>query len=87
VVSGTARSNASPAPLPERLLFIASVLVREKMPSAAEDVREAAAQIEGHIEAFTAVVDQKRELTAEVKNLRRLLAGAYDTIALNAKER
>lgn len=73
--------NASPAPLHERLSFIAGVLEREKMPSAAEDVREAAAQIEGHNEAFTVVVDQKRELGAELKQLRRNHEHTLDFIA------
>lgn len=73
--------NESPAPLHERLSFIAGVLEREKMPSAAEDVREAAAQIEGHNEAFTVVVDQKRDLADRLKHLQANHEHTLDFIA------
>ncbi|KAA0089292.1 hypothetical protein CIW54_07445 [Paraburkholderia sp. T12-10] len=49
--------------------------------AAAERLREAAAMIEGHIEAFAVVVRDKRGIEAELKRFQGLLRGAYDMIA------
>ena len=52
---------------------------------AAERLREAAAMIEGHIEAFAVVVRDKRGLEAELKRFQGLLRGAYDMISEYAR--
>ena len=49
--------------------------------AAAERLREAAAMIEGHIEAFAVVVRDNHGLEAELKRFQGLLRGAYDLIA------
>lgn len=49
--------------------------------AAAERLREAAATIEGHLEAFAVVVRDKRGAEAELKRVQGLLCGAYDMIA------
>ena len=53
--------------------------------NAAERLREAAAMIEGHIEAFAVVVRDKSGAEAELKRLQNLLRGAYDMIAEYAR--
>ena len=49
--------------------------------AAAERLLEAAAMIEGHLEAFAVVVRDKRGLEAELNRFQGLLRGAYDMIA------
>ena len=53
--------------------------------AAAERLREAAAMIEGHLEAFAVVVRDKRGLEAELKRFQGLLRGAYDMISEYAR--
>ncbi|HJP70033.1 MAG TPA: hypothetical protein VJ846_14145 [Sphingomicrobium sp.] len=47
----------------------------------ADRLREAAAMIEGHIEAFAVVARDKRGLEAELRRFQGLLRGAYEMIA------
>lgn len=49
--------------------------------AAAERLREAAAMIEGHLEAFAVVVRDKRGADAELRRFQGLLRSAYDLIA------
>lgn len=49
--------------------------------AAAERLREAAAMIEGHIEAFAVVVRDKRGAEAELKRFQNLLRGAHEMIS------
>lgn len=49
--------------------------------AAAERLREAAATIEGHLEAFAVVVRDKRGAEAELKRFQGLLHDAYGMIS------
>ena len=55
--------------------------------AAAERLREAAAMIEGHIEAFTVVVLDKCGAEVELKRFQGLLRGAYGMISEYAQGR
>ena len=50
----------------------------------AKEIEQMRLAEEGAKEAFAHVVQQKRDLEAECKRLRRLLDGAYDTIRRQA---
>ena len=52
--------------------------------AAAKEIEQLRLAEEGAKEAFAHVVQQKRDLEAECKRLRRLLDGAYDTIRRQA---
>lgn len=49
--------------------------------AAADRLREAAAMIEGHLEAFAVVVRDKLGVEAELKRFQNLLRGAHEMIA------
>lgn len=68
-------------PLHERLYESADDICERGAPNAARLMREAAAEIEGHHEAFATIVNDKRGLTAELQRAERNHRGALDIIA------
>jgi hypothetical protein len=71
----------SSAPLHTQLRETADKIEGKVWDSATRLMRDAAAEIEGHNEAFTAVVDQKQQLTAELKHLRGCHEHALDFLS------
>jgi len=68
-------------PLHQRLRGIASDSLAGLLPEYREAIREAAAEIEGHNEAFAAVVEQKHDALSELVNCRTNLQHRHEFIA------